>query len=74
MHPILIIPLKLLKFSDTFIFYVLVNMHRNKNRKQYKVVDTVHSRFRNLVLPYFNKLTLIQHSISYVGLIDKRII
>ena len=58
---------RLLKFEDIFRYSVSLYMFHNRFDSQYRTQHQIFTRSRDLAIPSFNRLTLSQHSITYIG-------
>ena len=59
--------LKILKFTDIYKFYVSIYMFQNKNSEKFKKDHAINTRNRHLAQPSFNRLSICQHSVNYLG-------
>ena len=59
--------LALLKFPDIHRFFVLIRMFKLVKKGEFSINHDVNTRNRNLTAPTFHRLSLSQHSFSFVG-------
>ena len=58
---------KILKLEDLFMYTVSIHMFKYHRASRYVLNHTYNTRFRGHLLPQFQRLTLTQHSIEYMG-------
>lgn len=57
----------LLKLEDIFRYNVSMYMYKNHQNSNFRVQHNYHTRFRNRPLSSYNRLTLSQHSVDFIG-------
>ena len=59
--------LKLLKFTDIYMYNVSIYMYSNQTNEDFQNQHQIFTRNRNDLLPSFNRLSISQRSITYTG-------